>query len=234
MADFLRILAGRRGVRRAWCRVVTAAALAALALGGVAAPAPSELFDDIYVRAKAAEAMRRTIRARFTQTTVSSLLVKPVVAKGTIVGAKPACLLMTYSSPERKTIIMDGTRVAVFRGEGPAEQTDVTDIVKKVNHYFVNATPEDLRKSFTVHAFLDPGMTPPTYQIDLVAKRKQIRQGLERLQVWIGRESLLLSQIKMTFPGGDSDTIAIEDAQPNAPVPEHAFDVNLPPPARKR
>jgi outer membrane lipoprotein-sorting protein len=207
---------------------VAAAALALLSLGGASAPKAPDLFDEIHARAQAAETKRQTIRARFTQTTVSSLLAKPVVARGTLLGAKPARLVMTYTSPERKTIVMDGTRVVITRDQGKAEQTDVTEIVKKVNHYFVNATPDDLRKSFTVRAFIDPEMVPASYQIDLVAKRKQIRQGLERLQIWITRDPLLLSQIKMTFPGGDSDTITVSDAELNVPLPANAFDTGLP------
>lgn len=209
-----------------------ATALAVLSLGGAASPQAADLFDEIHARTQAAEATRQTIRARFTQTTRSSLLVRPVVSKGTILAEKPSRLVMTYTSPERKTIVMDGARVVVIGpGPGAVEQSDVTDIVKKVNHYFVNATPDDLRKSFTVRAFIDPDMRPSTYQVDLVARRRQIRQGLERLQIWVTREPLLLSQIKMTFPGGDSDTITIEDAELNVPIPAHAFDVDLPPSA---
>jgi outer membrane lipoprotein-sorting protein len=213
---------------------VAAVALVAVSLGAAAPAAPPTLFDEIYARARAAEATRQTIRARFTQTTVSSLLVKPVVAKGTILGAKPASLVMTYTSPERRTIVMDGARVVVLGDQGETEQTDVTEILKKVNHYFVNATPDDLRKSFTVRAFVDPEMAPASYQVDLVPTRKQIRQGLERLQIWIGRDSLLLSRLKMTFPGGDSDTIAIDGAELNVPVPPHAFDTGVPRPAHRQ
>ncbi len=224
--------AARPGARRA--ARAAAAAVVLLSVGAGARPTAPDLFDEIHVRARAAEATRQTIRARFTQTTVSSLLVRPIVAKGTILGEKPARLVMTYTAPERKTIVMDGSRVVVRREQGPAEQTDVSEIVKKVNHYFVNATADDLRKSFTVRAFVDPEMMPATYQIDLVPKRKQIKQGLERLQIWIAREPMLLSQIKMTFPGGDSDTVTIEDAQLNVPVPPGAFDAGLPPPAGRK
>ena len=42
-------------------------------------------------------------------------------------------------------------------------------------------------------------------------KRKQIKEGLERLELWIDRESLLLVQMRMTFPGGDRKTIRLDD-----------------------
>ena len=211
-----------------------AAAVVLLTFAVSARPAAPDLFDEIHMRTRAAEATRRTIRARFTQTTVSSLLVKPVVARGTILAAKPTQLAMTYTAPERKTIIMDGSRLVTRREQGPVEVTDVTEILKTVDHYFVNATPDDLRKSFVVRAFLDPEMTPAGYQVDLVPKRKQIRQGLERLQVWVTREPLVLWRIKMTFPGGDTDTITVDDVQFNVPVPANAFDTGLPAPSARK
>lgn len=209
----------------------------AIVLGPVLVAGPeagaTDLFDEIHARVKAVDATRHSIRARFTQTTLSSLLVKPAVSKGTVLAEKPSQLLMTYTSPERKTIVMDGTRVVVKPERGPVEQTDVTEIMKKVNHYFVNATPAELRKSFTVRAFEDPEMKPAAWQIDLVPRRKQIKQGLEHLQVWITKEPIQLAQIRMTFPGGDSDTITIEDAQVNVPIPPHAFDTGVAPAPKK-
>jgi outer membrane lipoprotein-sorting protein len=210
------------------------AAVVLLTVAVSARPAPPDLFDEIHMRTRAAEATRRTIRARFTQTTVSSLLVKPVVARGTILAAKPAQLAMTYTAPERKTIVMDGNRVVTRHEQGPVEVTDVTEVLKTVEHYFVNATPDDLRKSFVVRASLDPDMTPAGYQVDLVPKRKQIKQGLERLQVWVTREPLVLWRIKMTFPGGDSDTITVDEVQFNVSVPANAFDSGLPAPSARK
>jgi outer membrane lipoprotein-sorting protein len=208
--------------------------LAVSSLGGSRPPVAPDLFDDIHARVRIAEAKRQTIRARFTETTISSLLVKPMVSEGTLLGAKPASLLMTYTSPERKTIVMDGRRLLVTRPDpGEREQVDIAQIMKRVNHYFVNANPEQLRKSFTVRAFVDPE-APASYQIDLVPTRKQIRQGLERLQIWITRDPLLLSRIRITFAGGDTTTVRIEGAELNVTLPANAFDVDILPARPKK
>lgn len=206
-----------------------AAALVAVAgLGGSRAPAAPDLFDDIHARVAIAEAKRRTIRARFTETTISSLLVKPMVSEGTLLGARPSRLLMTYTAPERKTILMDGERLLLIRPDRrEAERIDITEIMKRVNHYFVNANPDQLRKSFKVRAFVDPEV-PTSYQLDLVPTRKQIRQGLDRLQIWIARDPLFLTQIRITFAGGDTTTVSIEDVELNVTLPANAFDVEIP------
>jgi outer membrane lipoprotein-sorting protein len=102
--------------------------------------------------------------------------------------------------------------------------------MKTVNKYFTNATPGQLRRAFTVRAFIDPDMAG-LYQIDLVPKRKQISQGLDRLQIWVTRDTSMLAELKMSFPGGDSDVLKLEDVQLNVPIPPGTFDVDVPPPA---
>jgi outer membrane lipoprotein-sorting protein len=208
--------------------------LAAVVLGMAAAgsakvSAAPDLFDELHARVRALEEKRQTIRARFTETTVSSLLVKPMVSVGTLIGAKPASLAMTYTSPERRTVVLDGRHMLITRPAlGERELVDITEIVKRVDHYFVDATPDELRRHFTVRAFVDPEI-PAWYQIDLVPTRKQIRQGLERLQIWIARDPLLLAQIRITFAGGDTTTVTIKDAELNVPLPADAFTIDVPP-----
>ena len=45
----------------------------------------------------------------------------------------------------------------------------------------------------------------------MVPKRKQIRETLARLDLWVDRTSLLLDAMKMTFANGDTKTMAFED-----------------------
>jgi outer membrane lipoprotein-sorting protein len=206
-----------------------AVVLGMAAAGSAKVSAAPDLFDELHARVRALEEKRQTIRARFTETTVSSLLVKPMVSVGTLIGAKPASLAMTYTSPERRTVVLDGRHMLITRPAlGERELVDITEIVKRVDHYFVDATPDELRRHFTVRAFVDPEI-PAWYQIDLVPTRKQIRQGLERLQIWIARDPLLLAQIRITFAGGDTTTVTIKDAELNVPLPADAFTIDVPP-----
>jgi outer membrane lipoprotein-sorting protein len=206
-----------------------AVVLGMAAAGSAKVSAAPDLFDELHARVRALEEKRQTIRARFTETTVSSLLVKPMVSVGTLIGAKPASLAMTYTSPERRTVVLDGRHMLITRPAlGERELVDITEIVKRVDHYFVDATPDELRRHFTVRAFVDPEI-PAWYQIDLVPTRKQIRQGLERLQIWIARDTLLLAQIRITFAGGDTTTVTIKDAELNVPLPADAFTIDVPP-----
>jgi outer membrane lipoprotein-sorting protein len=212
---------------------VVCALIAVLMLAPGRAPGEQDLFDTLHARISAAEAKRTSIRARFVESTTSSLLVKPMVSQGTLIGEKPARMVITYLSPERKTILMDGQRLFITRaGQKDVEQVDITEIMKTVNKYFTNADPGQLRRAFEIHATPDPA-SPGGYQVDLLPKRKQIKQGLERLQFWVSRETVL-TQLTMTFAGGDTTVFKLENVELNVAVPPGTFDPPVPPAAKKR
>ena len=93
-------------------RAVLTAGFAALVLAALqSAPqphAPEDLFTQIFNRSVVQQRTMRSVRARFTETTSSSLLVNPIVAHGTLVAAAPARVRMVYTDPEAKTITIDG------------------------------------------------------------------------------------------------------------------------------
>jgi len=189
---------------------------------------PADLFARIFQRSLVKQQTMRTIRARFTETTVSSLLEKPIVAHGTVIAAAPARVRLTYTAPEPKTIVMDGrTLVVAWEGRGRREQIDVSEVQKRVDHYFRNASLDELKSMFTIQAEPDRAV-PNADRIDMQPKRKQIKAGLERLELWVDRTSDLLVQMRMTFPGGDQKTIALEEIEVNVPVTDETF---RPPPA---
>jgi outer membrane lipoprotein-sorting protein len=214
---------------------VAGALVAVLSLTAAPAPGEPDLFDTLHARISAAEAKRTSIRARFVESTTSSLLVKPMVSQGTLIGEKPARMVITYLSPERKSILMDGQRLFVTRaGRKDVEQTDITQVMQTVNKYFTNADPGQLRRAFTIRAVPDPAV-PGGYQVDLLPKRKQIKQGLDRLQFWVSRE-YMLTQLTMTFAGGDTTVFTLEDVELNVPVAPGTFAPPVPPapPAPKK
>jgi outer membrane lipoprotein-sorting protein len=62
-------------------------------------------------------------------------------------------------------------------------------------------------------------------RVDLRPKRKPIREGLQRLELWIDRQSLLLIQMLMTFPGGETKRITLENIETNVPVTDETFRI---------
>jgi outer membrane lipoprotein-sorting protein len=184
-----------------------------------AARAPGDLFAEIYQRGVVKQRAMKSIRANFTETTVSSLLVKPIVARGTVVAAPPARVRMTYAEPEAKTVTMDGRSLVVaWPARGEREQIDIREMKQRIDRYFTNASIDELRKLFEITAEPDAALRRAD-RVTMTPKRKQIKQGLQQLDLWIDRESDLLVQMRLSFPGGDQKTIALEDilvALPNS------------------
>ena len=51
----------------------------------------------------------------------------------------------------------------------------------------------------------------------MVPTRKQIQQGLTRLELWIDRTSMLLAAMRMTFPNADTKLMVFENVVVNGP-----------------
>jgi outer membrane lipoprotein-sorting protein len=197
--------------------MLTILVMLAMSLPQPAAAAP-DVFDQLVAKGRAQQAAISTIGAKFTETTVSSLLTKPIVATGTVVAEKTGRMIMKYDTPEPKTVTVGAERLVVTwadRSRKP-EELNIASVQKRVQKYFANASPKELRASFAISAAIDP-QTPSAYLVDMQPKRKQIKEGLERLQLWIDKETTLLVRMRMTFPGGDSKTIALEDLRTNVP-----------------
>jgi outer membrane lipoprotein-sorting protein len=197
--------------------------LAAAALVASQAQGPKDLFDRLFVRTMEKRQSIHSIRARFTETTTSSLLEKPLVSHGTVIAAPPSRVLMTYTDPERRTVAIDSkSLVVVWPDRREREKIDITQTQKRIDQYFTQATIGQLRSLFEISAQPDRVLRE-TDRVDMRPKRKQIKEGLDLLEIWIDRESLLLVQLQMTFPGGDRKTIRLDDVIVNVPVTDDTF-----------
>jgi outer membrane lipoprotein-sorting protein len=223
-----RIKSGRYQIFRRSTTLLASVCLHVLVAASVIAsqpPASKDLFDRIYQRAVARRESIHSIRARFTETTVSSLLEKPIVAHGTMIAAPPGHVLMTYADPERRTIALDGkSLMIVWPDRHERETIDISQMQKRIDRYFTQANPEQLEAMFDIRVQAD-AVLHGADRIDMSPRRKPIKEGLERLELWIDRESLLLTQMRMTFPGGDSKTITLEDIAVNVPISEDTFRI---------
>lgn len=211
------------GAGRTGASLVVLAAILAAAAAGAGAAQGRDLFDEIYARGTAQQRTMQSLRARFTETTTSTLLTTPIVAHGTVVAAGPARVRMTYTDPEAKTLTMDGrTLTIVWPARGERQQINISETQKRVDQYFTHASAKELRSMFDIAARPDAAR-PGHDLVDMRPTRKQIAQGLSRLELWIDRRSDLLTRMRLTFPGGDEKTIALEEITLNVPVTEAMF-----------
>ena len=93
---------------------------------------------------------------------------------------------------------------------------------KRIQRYFVDTSPKQLRSHFDVDARIASDR-PDAWLLTMRPKRKQIREGLSQLELWIRQDSVMLSAMRMIFPSGDSKLLEFEDVRINPTIDESAF-----------
>lgn len=209
-------------------RVPTGRALVAtlllVAARAVCAAPPADPFDELYARGQQANAGIKTLTARFVETTTSSLLTKPMVARGRLAVERPSRVVMRYSDPDVRTVLIDGNAMTIaWPSRNVRQHTDIGTAQGRVQKYFVKGTAADLRREFDV---TDHGVAADhgdTEFVTLVPKRKQIREALAQLDLWVDRATSLPNTMKLTFANGDTKTLTFEDVVANAALAPGTF-----------
>ncbi len=188
-----------------------------------APPSAPDLFDEIYARGRGVETSLKTVTARFTETTTSSLLSRPLVARGTLVVERPSRIVLRYTDPEPRTVLIDHDQLTIaWPSRGVHQQSDIAAAQRRIEKYFLDKSPDELRRNFTITA-AEADDRAGTWRITMVPSRKQIQQGLVRLELWIDRTSMLLSAMRMTFPNADTKLMVFENVVVNGPIDPKVF-----------
>jgi outer membrane lipoprotein-sorting protein len=216
---------GSARVRLPLLALVCALALAAAISQRIAASGP-DLFDELFKQAQAKNDAMKTLTASFVETTSSTLLTKPLVSSGTLAVVRPSRIVLRYTQPDGRIILIDGDTMTIsWPSRHVRESRDIADSQKRIHKYFVNSSADELRRHFTIIARLAEDR-PGTYLVTMVPKRKQILEGLSRLELWVDRTTAVMAAMKMSFPNGDTKLMTFSDVKPNAPIDPSTFSVD--------
>ena len=187
-------------------------------------------FTRLHERAREVERTLVTLRADFVEITESDLLAATITARGTMVASRPLRVLLRYDEPERKILLIDRNELRmVWLERGEEEKLPVGEIQKAVDKYFYRASEKELRRHFGIQVSSDPEF-PGIHQIDMIAKSKQVKQGLDRLQIWVEESTLFMVKMRMIYPAGvGSKTIELSNLRANVPIEDEEFQITLPP-----
>jgi outer membrane lipoprotein-sorting protein len=222
----MRVQRGRWCVRASFSGLAcSVAAVGAIALGPVAS-ARTDLFGEIFKQGQAKNGAMKTLTASFVETTTSTLLTRPLVSSGTLAVVRPSRIVLRYTQPDQRVVLIDGdTMTLSWPSRHLHESRDIAESQKRIHKYFVDSSPGELRSHFTIDARLTEDR-PGTYLVTMVPKRKQILEGLSRLELWVDRTTQLMVAMKMSFPNGDSKLMTFSDVKPNAPIDPSVFSVD--------
>jgi outer membrane lipoprotein-sorting protein len=199
------------------------ALIACACLTALADARQKDLFDEIYARGKPIESGLKTLTASFTEISTSSLLAKPLVASGTLAVVRPSKIALHYTEPEKRAVLIDGD---VMRVVWPSRSIDTKTAIgasqRRIQQYFVDKSPAQLRSHFEIVA-RDAVERPGAWLVSMTPKRKQIRQGLTKLDLWVDHATVVLNAMQMTFPNGDTKRMEFADVKINPPIDPSIF-----------
>lgn len=208
--------------------------LAAATLVALVAPASAarrqraarvDAFDDLYRRGQSVNKTLKTLTARFTETTTSSLLTRPLVSHGVVAVERPSRVVLRYDDPEMRVVLIDGGQLTIsWPARNIRQARDIGAAQRRVQKYFVDSSPAELRQHFDIET-RETDNPARAYHLTMVPKRKQIQEGLTELDLWVDHSSQLLSAMRMTFPNGDTKLMEFEDVVPNAALDPSLFTV---------
>ena len=206
-------------------RAALVAGVLAIATATIAMSAPPDLFDEIYAKGRPLESSLRTLSGRFTETTTSSLLRRPLIARGTLAVIRPTKVVLLYDDPERRTVLIDGDTMRMLWPSRTIDQrTNIGAAQRRIQQYFVNKSPAELRSHFDITATV-AGDRQNAWLVTMSPKRKQIKEGIATLELWLDRSTVMLTSMRMTFPNGDTKLMAFEDVKVNPTIDPALFQV---------
>lgn len=207
--------------------VVALTAAPSLSFRALASSSDDDRFEALHERGSERESSLVTLRADFVETVESALLVDPLVSRGRMIAARPLRLRLDYETPEPKTILIQEDMLRVLWPErGEREALPIGDIQKTVDKYFTKASAKQLRGHFEIEVQDDPEL-PGTHRIVMRPKRKQIKVGLELLELWLLEPTLDMVQIRMVYPGGDSRTVSLSNLRVNETIEDSEFTAGV-------
>ncbi len=206
-----------------WCVV-------SLLIGVLGASAPlgeaqkaRDLLDEIYERGKPTESTLKTLTASFVETSTSTLLAKPLVARGTVAVERPSRIVLDYTEPDVRRVLIDGSTLLVtWPSRSIRQQQDIGAAQGRVQKYFVGKSPEELRRHFKIGA-RDAAERKGTWHVELVPTRKQLQEGVSRIELWIAQDTILPMSMRLTFPNGDTKLMEFSDVKVNPVLPQDTF-----------
>ena len=186
-------------------------------------------FTELHARAREVEKNLVTLRADFVETTNSDLLAEPILESGTMIAARPMRVLLRYQVPEKKLLLIDGDELRVVWPErGQQERLPIGKIQDAVDKYFYRASEKDLRGHFDISVTVDAEVAG-AQRVDMIAKRKQVKKGLESMHVWVADDTLYLIKMRLVYPdGAGSKTIELSNLRANVPVEDEELTFELP------
>jgi outer membrane lipoprotein-sorting protein len=210
-----------------------------LALGAtlpLAAQTPS--LENAFARMDKTAVQFKTVVADMKRDVHTAVINDDAIDTGTIKvkreKSRDTRMLIELTSPDAKTVSLDGPSVSVYLPKSKVVQVyDVGARRSLVDEFLLlgfGASSAELREKYDVTLIGTEKMgSEDTWHLQLIPKSKDMLQHLKKAELWIGQTTGLPSQQRLvTSSTGDFMLINYSNVKFNPSLPDGALKLNLP------
>jgi outer membrane lipoprotein-sorting protein len=211
--------------KRTFLAAVVCAVTAAAAPLHAAAPVT---LADVVKKLQQQQKKTSTLQADFRQEKELALLAKPEVSTGRFTFSKPNNVLWSYDAPKRvQMLISAGTLTTYYPDLAKAEKIDVKRFEDRIFKYMgASGAIDELARYFDFTFTNTP--SKPDFVLDLKPKTRTVAKRVQRIKLWIDKQSYLTSKIEYVEGDGDITRYEFKNIKLNEPVPASRFALSLP------
>ena len=135
-------------------------------------------------------------------------------------------MILRYTDPEARVVLIDGNKMTMtWPSRNLNQAIDIAATQGRIQKYFVNGSAGDLRRQFDIDDRPPGDGRPKSNTCRRSRSASRLPKGYPPRTV--GRPHVEpVETMKMTFPNGDSKTMAFEDVVPNPPLDASTFNID--------
>jgi outer membrane lipoprotein carrier protein len=204
-----------------------ATTLSVLLLPVQAAPGAAPSADELARQLQRKYEAIRSFSADFEHIYEGGVLRKKVVERGTVQVKKPGVMRWTYTAPERKEFVSDGSKLYSYI---PEDRQVVVSPVPPADEAsspaLFLAGKGNIARDFTASMANVPGAGADTYAVRLAPRTPQ--QEYDSLVLVVDRGTLQIRRLVTTDAQGGTSTFVFSHFRENVPLPDKTFTFRIP------
>lgn len=177
------------------------------------------------------------VSAAITRVTHNAFLGSNHTETGTMLLKRPAPremgVLMTIAPPEEKIVSMQGETAQIYMPKVKTVQVyDATKFRSLFDQFFLlgfGSSGKDLAAAYDVSPLAEESVVGQNcVHLQLIPKAKNVRDQLQKVELWLSASTFYPVQQKLYFPNGDFQTITYSNLKINPKISDSALKLKLP------
>lgn len=167
-----------------------------------------------------------TLMSDFSQVKHLDVFTENIISKGQFYFMKESKLRWEYSDPFQYAIVFNGNDILIRDEDRESRyNTNTNQMFRQISQLMSNVIRGDIldeKEEFSVDCFENEQV----YLMILTPINEQYRQFFKEIEVHLGRDDMLVNEVKFTEQSGDYTLIEFINRKRNEAIPETVFVVH--------